>query len=512
MKTSAIRGTSPKPLAFTAGFLIMVASMRVLSKSGFIRGLKCRKALYLHVFQPQDRDEITAAQGYIFTVGHNVGALAQNLFPGGVDATQGRPGDIETALRFTAELIARGEKVIYEAAFSDGETLCFLDILVKRDTGWHGYEVKASTQVKDYHRNDVSFQYYVIDRSGLPLSGIHLVHINNQYIRRGEIDLHQLFTIEDLTGPVRDNQRYIPLLLKKLQEVLKAGSPPAIGMGTQCTHPFLCDFIGLCSGETEHFPLSDVTGISRDKALELKNRGITAFGDIPADFPFTRKEWELAEADMNQTGLRDQAALNAFKAGLEYPLHFMDFETFMPAVPIYNETRPYQQIPFQYSLHILRHPGGPLDRYDFLGTPPEDPRQAFVTSLLTHVDTKGSIVVYNKPFEENRLREIARDLPAYAPMIEGICGRLVDLMVPFRNRHLYHPAMKGSYSIKNVLPALVPELSYDDLEIREGGMASLIYMSLYDDRDPGSIEAKKQNLSDYCALDTLALVKLLEKM
>jgi predicted RecB family nuclease len=157
--------------------------MRSISKSSFIRGYKCPKALYLHFFQSELRDETSETQQNIFNIGHNVGFLAQQLFPGGIDASRGEPGEVQAALQYTRELIDHGQQVIYEAAFSDGETLCYMDILVKKDNHWYAYEVKASTQLKDYHIMDASFQYYVITRSGLPISGIYLVHLNNQYVR-----------------------------------------------------------------------------------------------------------------------------------------------------------------------------------------------------------------------------------------------------------------------------------------------------------------------------------------
>jgi len=486
--------------------------MRTISKSSFIRGYKCPKALYLHFFQSEERDETSESQQNIFNIGHSVGALAQQLFPGGIDASRGEPGEIVEALQYTRELIDQGQEVIYEAAFSDGDTMCYMDLLVKKDNLWYAYEVKASTGLKPYHIMDVSFQYYVITRSGLPLSGIYLVHINNQYIRRGEIDVQQLFTFNDLTAVVLEKQAEIFIKLAALQEMLVSGVMPLIEPGNQCNNPFGCDFAGVCQTEEEPFLLSDVQGIKAWKALELHNLGIKTFADIPSDFCFSAKELLLAEAEMDQKSFRDDGALDNFRAQLEYPLYFMDFETIMPAVPLYNENRPYQQITFQYSLDVIEFPGGGLVHYDYLGVPPYDPRPKFISDLLSHLGCNGSIIVYNQAFEASRLREVARDFPEYGSMIEDVLERLVDLMVPFRSKHLYHPAMKGSYSIKKVLPALVPELSYNDLEIHEGGTASLTYLSLYENGDPLSVYAKRENLMKYCQLDTLAMVKLIEKI
>ena len=441
----------------------------MISKSSFVRGIKCPKSLFLHFFQPDERDEISEGQQNIFDTGHSVGTFAQQLFPGGIDASRGEHDKISEALAYTRELIANGQKVIYEAAFSDGETLCYMDILVNEENEWRAYEVKASTGVREYQVMDVSFQYYVITRSGLPLADIYLVHVNNQYVRHGEIDVQQLFTKVPMTPVVLSLQDEIPSQLQSLQEMLDSDTPPEIEMGHQCSHPYHCDFIELCRSA------------------------------VPAD----------TSAPVPDPASRNQSALDEFIDNLEYPLFFMDFETIFPAIPIHDESRPYQQIPFQFSLHVQRFQNAPPEHYEFLGTPPADPRPACIEELLAKFGTEGSIIVWNQGFEMNRLREIARDFPEYADRIESLFDRIVDLMVPFRRRHLYTPEMNGSYSLKAVLPALVPELSYDDLEIQEGGTASLTYESLYVDDDPESVEMKRDNLLTYCKLDTLSMIKIL---
>jgi hypothetical protein len=460
----------------------------MISKSSFIRGMQCRKSLWLHFYQPEERDEISESQQQIFDNGHSVGLLAQQLFPGGVDASRGEYEKVQEAAAFTAALIDGGQPVIYEAAFSDGETLCYMDILVKEADGWAAYEVKASTQVKEYQVKDVAFQYYVITRSGLPLKRISLVHINNQYVRHGELDLQQLFTVEEMTRRILPMQKDIPAALLSLQEMLKSGVFPDIAMGTQCNKPFSCDFLDFC-----------------------------------------RQSCVVEEEEVNvRQASRDQDALDEFLADLEFPLYYMDFETIQFAVPRYDESRPYQQIPFQYSLHVQasseiakwrdsenngRREGekaSDLTHYEFLGTPPDDPRPKFIESLLARIGESGSIIVWNQAFEKTRLKEIARDFPEYATRIELLFDRFADLMVPFRRKHLYMPEMNGSYSLKAVLPALIPDLSYSDLNIQEGGTASLTYESLYYDEEPDSVRLKRDNLLEYCKMDTMSMLRILE--
>ncbi|MEI6889927.1 MAG: DUF2779 domain-containing protein, partial [Bacteroidota bacterium] len=438
----------------------------MISKSSFIRGMQCHKSLWLHLNDPEDRDETSESQQQIFETGYMVGFLAQQLFPGGVDASRDEHEKVQEAVAYTAALIDNGQSVIYEAAFSDGETLCYMDILVKESDGWAAYEVKASTQVKEYQINDVAFQYYVITRAGLPLKRVSLVHINNQYVRHGELDLQQLFTIELMITRILPMQKDIPGKLLLLQEMLKAGVMPDVTMGSQCNKPFPCDFLEFC----------------RQSCVVEEGEG------------------EARKAN------RDQDALDDFLDDLAYPLYYMDFETIQFAVPRYDESRPYQQIPFQYSLHVQQTKDGPVEHYEFLGTPPADPRPEFIQSLLARIGEIGSIIVWNQAFENTRLREIARDFPEYAAGIDCLLARVADLMVPFRRKHLYTPDMNDSYSLKAVLPALVTDLSYSDLEIQEGGTASIIYESLYQENDPEQVRLNRENLLAYCKMDTLSLV------
>lgn len=442
-----------------------------ISKSNYIKGLKCPKALYLNLFHSELRDETSDLQQHVFDIGHNVGRLAQQLFPDGIDASRGEPANYTDNITYTRQLIENGQKVIYEAAFGDAETLCYLDILVNKNGEWYAYEVKASTAVKEYHLNDAAYQYFVITRSGLPLKEVAIVHINNKYVRHREIDIAGLFSIENITKTVIKRQKGIPDKLKEFQQILSSGTIPEVPVGNHCSRPFPCDFISFC------------------------------WKDIPEEEP-----------DPNEKSLRNQAELDSFKDQLIYPLYFMDFETFQAAVPIYDETRPYQQIPFQYSLHLQNAANGRVEHREYLATPPDDPREEFILSLLRDVGTTGTILVYNKTFENRILRELACDLPGYQEQIDILCDRLVDLMIPFRRKYLYSPQMKGKYSLKAVIPALVPDLSYDNLEIREGGTASATYEQLFTETDNEVISQKRRDLLDYCKRDTESMVRLLAEL
>ena len=269
--------------------------------------------------------------------------------------------------------------------------------------------------------------------------------------------------------------------------------------------------MGHCWKDVPEYSVFNVSRIG-GRAFDLWRDGILHIADIPDDFALSASQQLQVQAEKTGEVFRDQEALDEFKSQLVRPLYFMDFETFMPAVPMYEGTRPYQMLPFQYSLHVVGAAGEEPAHFAFLGTPPEDPREEFIRSLLKNIGKSGSVLTWNQAFEISRLNEIARDFPQYSGEIAALVERVVDLMLPFQRKHFYTPQMKGSYSIKNVLPALVPELSYKDLDIQEGGTASLVYMSLYSDPDPASVAAKRENLLRYCALDTLSMVRILEKL
>ncbi len=483
--------------------------MKKLSKSNYLKGDQCEKALFLHLNHPELKDEISEAQQALFNTGHNIGNLSQQLFPGGIDASRQDFFNFQAAVKYTSELIDQGQDVIYEAAFSVNNCLCYLDILVKKNGKWYAYEVKASTSVKDYHYKDSAFQYYVITNSGLPLEDISMVYLNNQYFRQGELELDKLFAITSVVEQAKAMQPVIKQKSKALLSLMNGKILPIVDIGPHCSDPFGCDFHGHCWKHVPEYSVFNISRLSGENKFDLYQKGILELKDIPLSYPLNTNQWLQVNADLNNTTIRNQPALDAFKSTLNYPIYFLDFETFQPPVPLYDNTKPYQILPFQYSLHIKRSAKAPLEHREYLGTPPEDPRPGFIEQLIKDLGSSGSIVVYNKGFEGGRLRALAMNYPENNEVIQAMLSRIVDLMEPFRKRDLYTPDMRGKYSIKNVLPALVPQLSYGDLNIQEGGMASLTYFSLYDDNDEQSVTKKRKGLIEYCKMDTLAMVEIL---
>ncbi|MEI7803322.1 MAG: DUF2779 domain-containing protein, partial [Bacteroidota bacterium] len=479
--------------------------------STFVKGCQCTKAFYLNKFHPELKEKITEKQQAIFDAGTSVGEIAQQLFPGGVDASPETPYEFQKSVALTKQLIVQGHKIIYEAAFQFDGVLCALDILIQKNKKWYAFEVKGSTQVKDQFILDAALQYFVITNSGIPLADISIIHLNNQYVRKGELNIQELFSTESVLENIKDQQDFISEKITELKAVLKQKEIPDVKIGEHCFAPYDCDFIKHCwkklPEENSVFSLSRIG----NKAFLLIEDGIFHLDDIPADFPLTQStEFQLRHYKSGKEFL-DKNEIENFLSEFKYPLHFFDFETYMPAVPEFDYSRPYQQIPFQYSLHFLNDAKSKTEHCEFLGDGVNDPREALIPQMLDDLGTKGSIIAYNKSFEETQIKKLAIDFPKYAIQLLSLIDRFIDLAKPFQKRWYYKPAFEGEYSLKAVLPVLVPELSYQSLDIQEGGIASLVYSKLKFQKDETKIIQRKQ-LLEYCKMDTLAIVKILERM
>ena len=478
-----------------------------LSKSLFTRGLQCPKSLWLYKSKPELRATPDASLQARFDTGTEVGILAQQLRPGGhaLVYESGFTRNIDK----TRELLAAGAETIYEATFRHDDVLVMVDILHRGPAGWEIYEVKSSTATKDIFINDTAIQYYVVKGSGLDIAGVFVVHINNQYTRIGELDLQALFAIDDVTAFTVNRQPDIPGQIADMRRTLQ-GSEPGIDIGPYCTQPYECDFKAYCWQHIPGCSIFNINNLRANRKFALYYGGAVHFSDIPADFKLSEKMQIQVEAELTGRDFIDIARIRQFLDSISEPVGFMDFETFQEAVPSFDCQRPYQMIPFQYSLHI--HKQGTLAHHEFLGTPGIDPRRQFIEQLLDDTQPCATILVYNQTFEESRLKDLAHTFPEYAETIASIIARLVDLMIPFRDKSYYVKEMCGSHSIKYVLPALVPELSYNTLAIGDGEMAMLAYAQLNRMDNMFDIADTRKNLLEYCRMDTLAMVKIWEKL
>ena len=488
----------------------MNTSSHLLSKSTFLRGSQCGKSLYLNKFHKEYRDPIDESKQAIFDTGHIVGELAKRLFPGGVDSNFGADLDTQKAINETKRLIDSGIKVIYEAAFMFQECLTVVDILVHDGDCWKAYEVKSSASIKKVNILDISYQYYIIKESGLPLDDIFIVYIDSDYVRIGDLDVTKLFKRESLKVKCEENKKLIEKSVNDFKSILQSSDTPSIDIGEQCFSPYDCDFYGYCWSHIPENSVFDIAGMRMKKKLELYKNGITKLSDIDED---EVSELQLIQIQSHKTNNSriDKQKIQEFIDNLRYPLYFLDFETINPAIPLYDNTRPYRQIPFQYSLHVLDNMSTEPRHFEFLANSSNDSREQFIISLIEHLQKEGDIIVYNMSFESSRLSELALAFPKYKDEVEAIINRAKDLMGPFREKSYYKPDMNGSYSLKVVLPSLVPEMSYDGLQISNGSSASSAFLYLIGNNIEGKEKEEiRNNLLEYCKLDTLALVRILE--
>jgi hypothetical protein len=484
----------------------------ILSKSTFLRGLQCHKSLFLYKNFIQLRDSPSAEQQAIFNRGNHVGIFAQKLFPGGVDATAVKRSDNIASVARTKELIEMGCEIIYEAAFQFEQVLVILDILVKKDGKWFAYEVKSSTKVSQTYILDASLQYWVITGSGITLEDITLIIINNQYIRNGELDPHGLFAFRSVKKEAIANLDMITENIESAKQTALADATPEIEIGEHCFSPYTCDFMSHCWKNVPKNSIFEITGLSKADQFGLYNSGYQTIAQIPPDNTLHKNV--NIHIDSFKTGIPviNKEAIKDFLKKAAYPLFFMDFETFMPAIPVYNGTKPYQHLPFQYSIHFKERKDKQVKHFEFLAEQGSDPRKSFLTNLMNDTKGEGTILVFDALMERNVLNGLKKDFPEFSADIDNRLSRLIDLMIPFQDKSYYHPAMKNSFSIKNLLPALAPELSYNDLKISSGSIAMITFEKLASETDMFKILEIREQLLEYCKMDTLAMVKVFETL
>jgi len=486
-------------------------SIPLLSKSRFLAGLQCHKRLYLECHAPRTlRDPLTAATEALFAAGARVGIVARGLFAGGVRIGEDH---IDDAVRKTTALLGQpASRAIYEAAFNHDNVRVRVDILAPAGDGvWDLVEVKSSAGYKEEYLPDIGIQLHVLEGAGVPIRRACLVHVNNQYVYEGgPYVLDQLFTLRDLTPQARD---VIPRLLPHLAAMrtpLWAWDPPDIAVGQHCKRPYICPFYSHCHTNRPEHPLESLPRMNQKLLRALREAEIDDIRNIPEDFEGLTDLHKRIRASVITGRVHSDPELKQKLAAVHPPVHFLDFETCNPALPRFAGTRPFQQVPFQWSDHVLRK-DGTLDHLEYLHTEETDPREPLVESLVQSLGTEGSIVVYSG-FEERIIRSLADEVEEWREDLLAIAGRIVDLLELIRS-HYYHPEFRGSFSIKDVLPALIDDLNYDDLEIQEGSQAATAFVEMLDPETSRSRTLDLEHaLRAYCYRDTEAMVRLFQKL
>lgn len=484
-----------------------------LSKSRYCCAVQCPKMLWLKDNKPElfDNDVLNDS---ILETGNEVGDLAMGLFGPYTEVPYGNLSDM---VERTKELLEEKTPVICEASFSFDGCFCSVDVLVKKRSGFVLYEVKSSTEVKDVYLDDVAYQYYVLTNCGLKINKTRVVTINNNYIRHGELDLRRLFHIEDVTEDAQKRYNLVEQNINQIRLYMEQETEPAKDISPCCFSPYSCGFWNHCSSHLPKPNIFDVHGKMRSQMKwKYYYQGLVSFNDLlHAGVLNVHQYAQVSHEVGNYPPLVKKESIKRYLATFSYPLYFLDFETFMPAIPLYDTSRPYQQIPFQYSLHWIEKEGGELHHTEFLAYPGHDPRRELAESLCRDIPLNVCTTAYNMGFERGRIRELASLFPDLSKHLMNIFDNIVDLMIPFQRGWYYTKAMEGSYSIKYVLPALFPddpELDYHNLEGVQNGDDAMAMFAKMQNMEPEELEKCRAQLLKYCCLDTYAMVKVWQKL
>lgn len=497
-----------------------------LSKSLYLNGLQCQKYLWLKIHRKEKLQKPDTNLEAIFTTGDKVGEKACKLFSGGKQIKYDATVPHSERIALTKKYIADGVKTIYEATFEYDGVLVMVDILnLDNDENFEIYEVKSSTwnskknlKSIDAYIKDISIQYYVLNGYGLRISKACITLLNGEYIREEKENLDKLFIHKDVTKEVKALQKKIPETLEYFQSILGIKkTEPEIDIGWHCKHPNTCFGYDYCWTQQRNIPEYSVFNIfpltKKSKALELYQKGILNIEDIPGSEKLTKIQKKQVDLVKVNEVVMDKNAIKVFLKSLNYPYYYFDFETYQQALPQFIGVKPFQQIPFQYSLHIKHNPSE-LDHKEFLAQPGSDPRKILVTRLISDIPPDVTVLAFNASFEKSILKELARHFPKYKEHLENIINNIVDLAEPFRKKYYYHPEMKGKFSIKILLPLLVPEMDkeYEKLNIKDGVTAMQSFADLANSSDNSKINKIRKDLTKYCELDTLAMVKIHDKL
>ena len=483
-----------------------------LSKSKYCRGLQCKKMLWLEKYKPEEKTDLNNES--VLEQGNLVHDVARYLFDEHINIEYTE--NLNQMIKDTYSTIESYKNiVITEASFNYHNNFCSVDILKKTGEKYEIYEVKSSTEVKDIYINDASYQYYVLTNLGLNVTKCVIVTINNKYVRKGNIDLNELFIKQDITNEVIELQ---PIVKEKINDInlyMEQITEPIDDIDTKCFNPYDCPFFKYCTKHVSNDNVFNIAGMQTRKKIELYKEGIYSYKDLLNSNINDKQKQQIEYELYDKEDYIDKEKIKEFLNTLTYPLYFLDFETYQMPIPLYDGVSPYEKIPFQYSLHYLESENGELKHEEFLAEPNTDPRRELAEKLVKNIPKNVCILAYNMSFEKSVIKKLSEIYPDLSEHLLNIHDNIKDLMIPFRNREYYSKDMHGSYSIKYVLPALFPNdenLNYQNLELVHNGSEAMdLFVSLSNMKDE-ELAYTRERLLKYCELDTYAMVKIYEKL
>ena len=483
-----------------------------LSKSRYCRGLQCKKMLWLEKNKPDKKEEIN--NDSILEQGNMVHEVARYLFGEhiNIEYTQSLSEMVKDTYR-TIE--SYKDVIITEASFTYQNNFCSVDILKKHNDEYEIYEVKSSTELKDVYINDASYQYYVLTNLGFKVTKCSIVIINNKYVRHGNIELDKLFIKEDITKNVINLQYTVEENINDINKYMDNELEQNKDIDINCFNPYPCPFFKYCSKHLPKDNVFNIQGMRKSSMFNLYHDGIYSYKDLLSSDINDKYKQQIEYELYDKEDYINKDKIKEFLDTLTYPLYYLDFETYQMPIPLYDDASPYEQIPFQYSLHYIEKENGKLEHSEFLAEAGIDPRRSLAESLVRDIPKDVCTLAYNMSFEKGVIKRLANLYPDLSEHLLNIHDNIKDLMVPFRNRDYYTKNMHGSYSIKYVLPALFPndkELDYHNLDLIHNGSEAMNSFKNLINLSKEEQEYVRDRLLKYCYLDTYAMVKIHNKL
>ncbi|MGH7799866.1 MAG: DUF2779 domain-containing protein [Thermodesulfobacteriota bacterium] len=474
-----------------------------LSKSKYLSGLQCEKRLWLEINAPGKASETTEYQKRLFDQGKEVGIMARSYFSEGYLINTDR-SKIYHCVEETHDSIDRGESIIFEGTFFYDNTFVMADIIRKnKDESWDIIEVKSATSIKDEYITDLAVQRYILEGSGLKINKTWIMYINRECVCP---DLSNLFVRKDVSDRVEEKIHEVSGNIARFKDVIKLENEPEILIGPHCNSPYVCPFKEYCWQNVGNRTVFNIPKLDYNKKIELRESGIILLEQLPNDYPLTDVQRKYINWIVNGQTEIDHVGIRKKLSKLEYPLHFLDFETDSSAIPRLLGTRPFEKIPFQYSCHIM-YKNGDIEHFEYVHLDQTDPRLPLAESLVNCTRKSGSIIVYYAPFEREVLTSLAKAFPEHVEDINSITFRLWDQLDIFK-RYYKHPDFGNSNSLKSVLPVLIPELSYEELAVGEGNQAQWVWNLMIRTENKVDKNQMIEDLRAYCKMDTLAMVEI----
>lgn len=478
---------------------------QLITKTAYSKYYKCPAVLWAYRNEPSVKSSVALEyRGYIGTV---LGQLAQKVFDNSIEINQ---IDVQKNVLETRELL-NSNKTLFEAGFVYGDLYARTDVLIPANDSYDIIEVKQGTNISEDYIRDIAFQKYVLEKSGLKIQNASIMTVNNKYLKNGNINPKDLFEITDVTNQLDNHYNQIEGDLINIRKILSSISPPEFDVNT-------CKDREDCVIHKQYFeqnPEIDIFSLRKanQKAIELYNQGIKSISQIPNDYELSANQRIQYNCVKSGKAHIDKIKIKDFLSGLKYPLFFLDFEAGGSPIPLFDNTKAYQKIPFQYSVHKIESPNSDPEHFSYLSLDKVDPRKEILESLIKDLGTQGSIVVYYAPMERNVVKDLCSLYPIYADFLNNFNSRIIDLHEVFDKFYYYNPMQKGSTSIKKVLPVF-SDISYKDMDINNGDDASCIYNYIIQSNKYTKEEISniKHDLEEYCGLDTMSMIIILNKL